>query len=108
MTEINNHNVPKVGDVVAVHLVSGITVLGRLQKSDDAGYVPVAKPMALIVQPNGQGSLAISMMPYLSSGVFPALDSIEFDLRHVMFLRVVPEKIEKLYMEMTSGIALVR
>src|ERR1700686_3938228 len=108
MTEVNNHAVPKVGDVIAVHLVSGITVLGRLVHDQDKGYVSITKPMALMVQPNGQGQLAISMMPYLCSGVFPALESINFDLEHIVLLRPAPANVEKLYMEMASGIALPR
>jgi hypothetical protein len=108
MTEINNTHQPKLNDVVAIHLTNGSTVLGRLVVNDML-YATLKKPMSLIVQGTGQqGQLSISMMPYLTLGVFPALDEIDFDTEMYILMRPVPKQLEDIYLENTSGIAIVR
>lgn len=94
-------------NVIAIHLVSGQTVLGRVHKSTNLDSVWVAKPMSLVVQPGGsQGQLAVSMMPFLTNGVFPVLEEFEFEQQHILMVREVPTQLEKLYNEMTSGITI--
>jgi|SRR5882672_3416438 len=108
MTEINNTQAPYHGDVVAVHLVNGSTVLGRLAENDMT-FLVLKKPMSLIVQGSGQqGQLSVSMMPYLTLGVFPALDEVTFDGDAYILMRPVPKQLQDIYIENTSGIALVR
>jgi len=95
--------------IIAIHLVSGQTVLGGLlqPRDDHTNDIRVKKPMLLMVQPgDSQRSLSVSMMPYLSNGVFPKLEEFEFEQHHIMYVREVPTQLEKLYNEMTSGIAL--
>lgn len=104
--EVQTANTVFVGDVATVHLISGITVLGKLLGSDEYS-IRLKKPMSLLVQPNGQqGQLAVSMMPYLSMGVFPALEELSIDYQHIVLTRPAPAQMEKLYVEMTSGIAI--
>lgn len=97
-------------NVIAIHLVSGQTVLGRTLNDDEnteSNTLKVAKPMSLIVQPGGsQGQLSVSMMPYLTNGVFPILEEFEFEQHHILFVRGVPTQLEKLYNETASGLIL--
>jgi len=109
MSEVNNHENPlNGGSVIAVHLANGQTVLGRAMATPPGSdIIRVKKPMALIVQQGQQqGQLAVSMMPYLTNGVFPVLEQFDFEQHHVVHLRAVPERLEKMYIEMTSGIAI--
>jgi hypothetical protein len=96
-------------NVIAIHLISGQTILGRhfFDADTPSDNIKVLKPMSLIVQQgNAQGQLAVSMMPFLTNGVFPVLEEFEFEQHHIMMVRDVPTQLEKLYNEMTSGIAM--
>jgi hypothetical protein len=95
--------------VIAIHLVSGQTVLGRplVFENEQSNNVRVLKPMSLVVQPGAsQGQLSVSMMPYLTNGVFPVLEEFEFEQHHILFVRDVPTQLEKLYNETVSGLIL--
>lgn len=108
MSAINGSANSNSGSVIAVHLANGQTVLGRaLPTPFDSDMVRIKKPMSLIVQPGPQqGALAVSMLPYLSSGVFPVLEEFEFEQTHVMLVRAVPAQMEKMYVEMTTGLTI--
>jgi hypothetical protein len=109
MAEINNLNpLNDAGSVIAVHLSNGQTVLGRAMATPPGSdIIRIKKPMALIVQQGQQqGQLAVSMMPYLTNGVFPVLEQFDFEQYQVIHLRPVPDRLEKMYIEMSSGIAI--
>ena len=95
--------------IIAIHLASGQTILGGplAPVDEEPNGVRVRKPMSLIVQPGGApDKLAVSMLPFLSNGVFPTLEEFEFEQQHILFVREVPAQLEKMYHEMTSGITI--
>jgi hypothetical protein len=106
--EVNGNANSNGGSVIAVHLANGQTILGRaLPTPFGDATIRIKKPMSLIVQPGPQqGALAVSMLPYLSSGVFSILEEFEFEQPHVMLVRAVPTQMEKMYIEMTTGLTI--
>jgi hypothetical protein len=83
-----------------------MTVIGKFAASSEVGIV-IKDPMTLIVQPNGQtGQLAVSLTPYLSMGVFPALAEVQIEDVHIVLVRPVPKRLADMFLELSSGIAI--
>jgi hypothetical protein len=93
-------------------VVSGEIIVGKVTgETSDAsgnGTIDIEAPMVVIYHPTPQGQLAINLFP-LNPFASKANESLPFKKSHIMFeVSEISDGVLKQYMEVTSGIAIVK
>lgn len=97
------------GELYAVHLTSGQTVLTRITAiNEQHGTLTMGKPMEFFIQPGPGGRASVSFIPFLSQGIFPLLDTLDYPSDGVVLVRAAPQQLENGYIEATGGVAVAR
>lgn len=96
------------GDVLILHLINGMNVIGKLNEHNDSG-IQLTRPCDLIGREGPQGKVQLGFAPVFTiGGALPPLETFAYEHGIIMFSRAAPQQIADGYLEATTGLRLAR